>query len=313
MENKAHALIAGLFTILLLAGAVFIGIWLNRDRVQWVPYLIATKMSVPGLNPQASVRYRGLDVGKVDDLGFDPKETGQILIHIRVQPDTPITQSTYATLGYQGVTGIAYIDLDDDGSSKERVSSTKKKVAPIEMRPGVIDQLQTRGLAILAQTEEMAKRINSLLEPENREAILTAVNNVGGAAKQLETIPKQMQPTLSKLPALTAQAQEALSSLASLSKDAKVLAVNLNEITARLNQTGGALDNISDSASRFGGVATRLEYDLPSLTNDAHASMRNLNRTLDNLNEHPSSLLFGAPPPVPGPGEAGFVAPAGKP
>ena len=46
---------------------MLIGLWLNRDRVERVPYEIATKLSIPGLNPQAAVRYRGLDVGKVDE------------------------------------------------------------------------------------------------------------------------------------------------------------------------------------------------------------------------------------------------------
>jgi phospholipid/cholesterol/gamma-HCH transport system substrate-binding protein len=37
--------------------------------------------------------------------------------------------------------------------------------------------------------------------------------------------------------------------------------------------------------------------------------MRKLNDTLDNLNERPSSVLFGAPPAAPGPGEPGFTPP----
>jgi phospholipid/cholesterol/gamma-HCH transport system substrate-binding protein len=309
MENKAHALMAGLFTILLLIGAVFIGIWLNRDRVHWVPYLIATRMSVPGLNPQASVRYRGLDVGNVESLGFDPKEAGKILIRIRVQPDTPITQSTYATLGYQGVTGIAYVDLDDDGTSNVSLPSTKTKVAPIEMRPGILNQLQTRGLAILAQTEEMAKRINDMLEPENRKAILSTFNNVSEAANEIKSLSKQMQPTLAKLPALTGQAQQALNSLSGLAQEAKILSGNLNDISAQLKQPGGTLDSLTASTAQFGAVASRLEFDLLPLSTDVRTSMRNLNNTLDNLNRHPDSVLFGAPPPVPGPGESGFTAP----
>jgi len=66
----------------------------------------ASLRSVPGLNPQAVVRYRGLDIGRVEAISFDPKVPGQILIHIGIRPDTPITKSTYATLGTQGVTGV---------------------------------------------------------------------------------------------------------------------------------------------------------------------------------------------------------------
>src|SRR5690349_13920435 len=138
MENKAHALMAGIFTIALLIAAILIGLWFNRDRVQWVPYELVTKLSVPGLNPQAAVRYRGLDIGKVDEITFDPEVPGQIRIHIRIKPDTPITQSTYGTLGYQGVTGIAYVQLDDDGSRPTKVPSSKDHIARIQMRPSLL-------------------------------------------------------------------------------------------------------------------------------------------------------------------------------
>ena len=66
MENKAHALLAGLFTLILLIIAILVALWFNRDKGGRIPYEMATKLSVPGLNPQAAVRYRGLNVGRVD-------------------------------------------------------------------------------------------------------------------------------------------------------------------------------------------------------------------------------------------------------
>ncbi len=310
MENKSHALMAGLFTIVMLVAAIAIGLWLDRDRIEWVPYQIATKLSIPGLNPQAAVRYRGLDVGKVDDITFDPQVVGQILVHISVRPDTPITQSTFATLGYQGVTGIAYVVLDDDGSRPVKVHSSKQQIARIEMRPSLFDQLQSRGLKILEQTEEVAKRINHLLEPNNQKAILAAFDNVSKAAVTLETIPQQLAPTLAKLPALTTQAQQTLSSLNTLSKDASALTSSLDGVTTKLQTPGGPIDTLSATAERLGSVAGKLEHDTLPLANDARSSIRALNRTLNNLSEHPQSVLFGAPAIAPGPGEPGFAAPS---
>ncbi len=310
MENKSHALMAGLFTIVLLIAAVLIGLWLNRDRVEWVPYQIATKLSIPGLNPQADVRYRGLDVGKVDDITFDPQVVGQILVHISVRPDTPITQSTFATLGYQGVTGIAYVQLDDDGSRPVRVQSSKQRIARIEMRPSVFDQLQSRGLAILKQTEEVTRRINSMLDPENRKAIMAAFDNVSKAATEIETIPRRLEPALAKLPALETQAQQTLNSLDTLSRNASALTGSLNGLSTKLQTPGGPIDTFTASADRLGSVADKLEHDTLPLASDVRSSIRALNRTLNTLNERPQSVLFGAPPTAPGPGEPGFAAPS---
>jgi phospholipid/cholesterol/gamma-HCH transport system substrate-binding protein len=306
MENKSHALIAGVFTLALLGAVVAIAMWLNRDRVQWVPYEIATKLSIPGLNPQAAVRYRGLDVGKVDDIIFDPKAVGQILVHISVKPDTPITKSTYATLGYQGVTGIAYVQLDDDGSQPVRLPSSEDKVARIEMRPSLFDELQTRGLAILKQTEEIARRINDTLTPENQAAILNAFNSVSKAATEIETIPRQLQPTLARLPQLTTQAQQSLASVDALSRDARSLTTSLNRLATTLQAPNGPINQIGTAAEQVGAVAGRLENEALPLATDVRSSLRALNRTLEGLNERPQSVLFGSPAATPGPGEPGF-------
>lgn len=302
MENKSHALLAGLFTIALLVAAISIGAWLNRDQEGWVPFQIATKLSIPGLNPQAAVRYRGLDVGKVEDIYFDPQVAGQILIRINVRPDTPITQSTYATLGYQGVTGIAYVQLDDDGSRPVKVESDEQNMARIEMRPSVFEQLQNRGLAILEQTETITKQINNLLAPANQQAILDAFDNISKASNELGNIPRQLQPTLAKLPALTTQAQQTLGSLNTLSKD-------ISALTNALRAEEGPLELVGNAAAQVGSAADKLEHETLPLMNDARSSLRALNRTLDSISERPQSVLFGSPDVAPGPGEAGFSAP----
>jgi len=279
MENRAHALLAGLFTLALLVTAVLMGVWLNRDRIERVPYEIATKLPIPGLNPQAAVRYRGLDVGKVEKITFDPDEPGQILIHISVSKETPVMQSTYAFLGYQGVTGIAYVQMDDDGSKPEKLSSSKKQITRIEMRPGLLDKIQTRGLAILEETELLAKRFNAMFDAPNQKKMLDAFEDVSQAAKKVGTIPTQLEPTI-----------------------------------AKLNASNGPLEKIAAAAERLDTTVGNVEQEtLPrvnSLANDARTTLRSLDRTVEQLSQHPQSILFGPPPVQPGPGEPGFVAPS---
>ena len=113
MENKAHALAAGIFVIAVAALLAGLAMWLTRDQTDYRVYELSSKESVSGLQPQAAVRYKGVAVGKVQSIGFDPQTTGHVLIRIAVNTDAPISPTTFATLGYQGVTGLAHIQLDD--------------------------------------------------------------------------------------------------------------------------------------------------------------------------------------------------------
>lgn len=303
MENKAHAIIAGLFTLAMLAAVVLAALFFNRDREVRVPYQIATTLSVPGLNPQAAVRYRGLEVGRVDRIGFDPNVAGQILVDISVRPDTPVTRSTFATLGYQGVTGLAYVQLDDQGSDPVRVASSKEQLARIELRPSLLDSLQTRGLAILGQTEELTKRLGTLLSDENQQTILTAFTNVSRAASAFEGLPRQLEPTLAAMPVLAGEAQRSLAALTRLARNADQLATGLQGQEGAIARVGAAADDVSAAADRF-------TLEVLPLTTDVRGSLRVLNRTLNGLTERPQSILFGGPGVLPGPGETGFRPPA---
>ncbi|NGZ88567.1 MlaD family protein [Duganella aceris] len=310
MENRSHALTTGFFTITLLIAAILFGLWFNRDRVERVPYVIATAQSVPGLNPQAPVRYRGLEVGKVGDIRFDPKVTGQILVTLDINTDAPITNTTFATLGYQGVTGIAFIQLDDDKVGSPRLATSTDAPARIPLRQGFFDQLEKRGKEILSQTEEVTRRLNTLLSPENQKTMLAAFSDVSATANEYRELPKKLQPTIDKLPALANQAQQTLHSL-----DAAV--VDINRLTTGLQAPGGPIDRVAGTVERMGtsvdAVAGGLELDtLPqvnSLADDTRSSMRALRKTMNKINDRPQSLIFGAPGALPGPGEEGFTAP----
>jgi len=309
MENRSHALMTGFFTITLLVAAVLFGLWFNRDRVERVPYQLATTQAVPGLNQQAAVRYRGLDVGKVASIVFDPKLPGQILVNMNINPETPITKTTYAVLGYQGVTGLAYIQLDDEQVGSPLLSTSADNPSRIPLRPGLFDQIDKRGKQILTQIEEVSTRLNGLLSPENQKTILAAFSDVSETAKAYRELPQQLQPTIAQLPALTQQAQKTLNSFAAF-------AANADRLTTSLQAPGGPIERASNTVDRVGlsleAVTSGVELDaLPhviSLSDETRSSMRALKNTMNKLNERPQSILFGAPGTPPGPGEAGFSA-----
>jgi phospholipid/cholesterol/gamma-HCH transport system substrate-binding protein len=307
MENRSHALMAGFFTIGLLVATVLIAIWFGRDKIQRTPYEIATKMEVSGLNLQAAVRYKGIKVGSVTAIDFDPKTPGVIIIRLEVMDSTPITKSTYATLGYQGVTGIAYILLDDDGSQSAPLLLSDSSLPRIPLKPGLFQDMQDRGIAILTQTEELTKRLNLLLDPKNQQSVTAAVDNISKTAAAWQSLPSKIEPTLNKLPALSEQAQQTLASVKQVSDSAGKLSTSLNQLSANLQAPNGPLAKLNDSVDQ---ISSGLTYEtLPKvnvLTSDARATFRNLNRTAESLNERPQSILFGKPAPQPGPGEPGF-------
>lgn len=316
MENKAHALAAGTFVLVVAALLVALAWWLSREGWVRVPYELSSRDAVSGLNLQASVRFKGVQVGKVTDIRFDPKVPGNVLVRIAVDANAPITQSTFGTLGFQGVTGIAHVQLDDGPGSKEPLVSVDGEVPRIPMRPGLVGRITDRGTHLLEQVEEATRRINQLLSPENQQLLMTAVGNAGDTAKGYRQLADDLRAVLQAPPGVAkVTVPELLNSTRGTLQSLQATSDETRQAVKRLNEPGGTVDKLGQGAEALAQSANTLNAStLPRLNrmgDDATRAARQLGRTAANLNENPQSLLFGTGAVPPGPGEPGFVQPAG--
>ncbi len=303
MENRAYALAAGLFTLLLGAGVVVTAMWFSGNTVETVNYVLESKFAVTGLNVQAPVRLRGVDVGKVRNIEFDPENSGQILVGIDVKAGTPITRGTFAQLGSQGVTGLAYVMLDDDGKKPEPLPPSGAKNDRIPVHQAFLDQLSGSGKDLLAEVGEVGRRLNTLLDGKNQAQLMRTLASLETATQGIATLTRHLEPGMKEFPALTADARKTL-------QRADALLVNLNTLTQQLSQHTDTLERVAKSAEQIGGSAQSLSAEtLPRISvllDELAHNSRNLDRLLSNLNDQPTSLVFGRAPPPPGPGEQGF-------
>jgi phospholipid/cholesterol/gamma-HCH transport system substrate-binding protein len=282
VENRAYALAAGSFTLLLAAALVAAGLWFRRDDVRFVQYVVTTTNSVSGLKTEAPVRYRGVDVGRVEAIKIEPGVSGRIYIRIGVQEDTPITRSTYAQLGYQGVTGLAYVSLNDDGASSELLKAGGGEPPRIDLRPSVFDS----SLDLVAAVNELSGRMNDLLSEENRRLVTRVLGGIERASRQTTELAERLQPGAEKL----------FVEIGALSRKLEERSQAFDRMAASLEEVGVAARSFNDETlPRFNALVEQLNRDT-----------RALDRVLNAVGENPQSFVFGAPRGRPGPGEPGF-------
>lgn len=300
MENRSHALIAGLFVILLSAAMAVTATWLSGETTDHAHYILTSDGSVSGLNPQAAVRFRGVKVGKVEDIGFDPENSRFIRIRIGVDRNVPLTKGVFAQLGYQGVTGLAYIQLDDDGNQPELLQTNEIDLARIPMRTSTLDNIVITGQDLLNSVNEAVKRMNHLLNDQNQERFSHLLENMENATADFGSFTEQLQPNLKSLPELTSKTNSLLGNTDKLVK-------NINHVVEKIGRQGGIIDDLSQSAEELSDIIPMVQEAIDGVKN----STRSVDRVLLQLEEQPRSLIFGKVPPPPGPGENGFISPQG--
>jgi phospholipid/cholesterol/gamma-HCH transport system substrate-binding protein len=307
MENRAHALAAGLFTLALAAALALWGFWLSgRGQHYREPYVIVSRTAVTGLAEQAPVRYLGVDVGRVTSIRLDPDQPQTILVRVNLRPEARITDRTYAQLGYQGVTGLSYVDLRDEGPGRV-LTTNGRRPATIPMRPSLLQQVGASGEELMLSARDAAQRLAEVLNAENQARFASTLRNVDEATSQFAAMQRTVAPALRGLPALSQQLEGVLAR-------ADVLVGNLNQLTVQAQKQAEALDSVARAARELGAVATDVhDVTLPR----ANRMIDRLTRSGESLDEllraqrnQPLGLLLGAPPPAPGPGEPGFGAAA---
>ena len=339
MENKAHAFAAGLFVLVVTAMLVALAAWLTRDTGVRRIYEISSPEAVTGLQSQAAVRYRGVAIGKVADIGFDPETVGNIRVRIAVDDNAPITSSTFATLGFQGVTGLAFVQLDDTGQSKVLLPSNGNRPARIPMRPSLLSKLSDQGVAILTQVEQTSLRVNQLLSPENQKQLMATIAGFGQSAGSVQQMSERIQklsgtmegilnaqlgPERVSIPQFMQDATVTMKSLSTTSvgidqtaAEFRKTAQEITRLSERLNAPGGVVDRLAEGAGAMTAAGQAFSgATLPRLnrtSEDASRTARQVTRAVSALSDNPQALLFGNGSSAPGPGEAGFSFPKGTP
>src|SRR5690606_34308722 len=200
MENRAYALAAGLFTLVLSAALVAAALWLRGEPIAQDRYVLHTRRSVTGLNAQADVRYRGVEVGKVETIRFDPDDPRTILVGISVREGTPLMRSTYAELAPQGITGLSYVQLVDDGASAELRDPADPAQARIELRPSFFERFSGSGEQAIGRIGAVAGKLETWLDEESRAQALRTLAALERAAGDVSAVSREMRAGAQAVP-----------------------------------------------------------------------------------------------------------------
>lgn len=312
MESRAHALAAGLF-MLLMGACVGLAVWyLSSDSERGRDYVLATTSNVGGLSPQAQVRYRGIRVGKVQDISISAADPREIHVRIDIPERYPVTAATRARLSYLGVTGLALIDLEDDGSDPAPLEAG----ARIPLGASQFDALGAQANDTMVVLRQVLVRLTVLLDESNLERISASLANLQSASGRLDA-------SLAGVPAVLVQVQrmmertQALMSSQNIERVGRILAHAEQtssegaQLARELRALVGSMKQLSDHMDALAQTTGRQVSDdtLPSLQaliDEAQRNSRQLGRVLGELEASPQMLLLGREAARPGPGEAGF-------
>lgn len=308
MSRNSHALVTGLFLLIFVSLTAVAIFWMGHLNEKRDVYTIATRSSVSGLNPQSTVFFQGIAIGKVLNIQFDPNNSNIILIPIEVDTNILLTRGVYATLRLKGVTGLNQIELADTGKIHERLPPNDDNPAyRIPMRQSMTERLLDSGEQLLAKADHLMMRLDGLLNDENTENIGGILVNLRTLSDKLNNLDKSIDTALLGIPALSRDAQGTLKHINQLTIELQSLSKEIRTLSIKTGQFTDKAGYFADTGKDMGELMTNSTLPkLNQLLTDLQITSKQIRATANFLEKNPQSLLMGRETNVPAPGEPDY-------
>ncbi len=308
METKVNFALVGAFVLVLGAALVAGVLWLaSGGGFQEKPtlYLALVGESVSGLNVNAPVKYRGVDVGKVRAIRLDPENPEQVRLLFAIERGTPIKEDTVAVLRTQGLTGIAYVELDGGTlASPPLRASAPGELPVIRTKPSLAARLEDVLTTVLAKLDTTSETLNKILSDDNLASFKSTLADLSTVARTLAANRAAIDAAIANAARTFDNAARASDQLgpvvAQVGRSAEAFE-RMSDVTATASTNAGkTVDALGADLQRFTGEALP---ELERLLGELNVLSASLRRLSEKVEGSPGGLLWGRRPVPPGPGE----------
>jgi phospholipid/cholesterol/gamma-HCH transport system substrate-binding protein len=317
MARKNSNFLIGLFvTTGVVLGVVAI-IWVGASKYfeEGTLYVTYFDESVQGLQVDSRVKYRGVDIGKVQSIGVAPdRKLVEVVMKIDLggeSGDKLVTQLRAA-----GITGIVFIELDRRKPEDiillppkgmetrypvigSQLSQAKQMLSSVDRIMDQIEQVDLKGIS--DQVKETSKAMENFLAGKQMTGILTKLDSTVGS---LDRGMKRIDGILAggKIENVLDEAEKGFGEARQGLEETRRTIAEIHKLVATVQ---GEVQNLktaefSDRAGKLiQGIDRRtrgMKTDFERTTEEIRQAVDSLKLLLDRLQANPSDLIFSKPP-----------------
>lgn len=248
METRANFVLIGAFVFLALGAMALFSVWISKAQFarEYSVYDVVFNGAVNGLTEGGEVRFNGIKVGEVTQLGLDQDNPSQVIARIRIDSSTPVRVDSKAVLNFQGITGVTYIQISSGDVSQPLLKpGPPQNPARITTEETQLDKLFAGGEDVIASSAETLQRFSIVLSDEN----IRHFSNI-----------------LENLDAITAQAAE----------NGRLV----EDVRRAVRALGQAGDTVNQAAISIDTASTNFDQRFAAITSDAVAFLDSADKAI---------------------------------
>jgi len=305
METRASHILVGSFVLAFLAGLVAFAIWIAKVDLdaEYRDYDIYFDGSVSGLYKRSIVYYSGIPVGDVRDITLAPHDAQKVRVWIRLRAEVPVTEGAKARLEFQGLTGVAYIELKGGPPGGASIVATEDQERPVIGAEASAFQAVFEGAPDLVNKAiEAVVQVQKLLSDENIASVSSMLENTDQLSANLARGTNDIEMVVAEARAVLVKATEAADNISKLAASGNALVEQdgerlVNEAVATLKAATEMIQRIDDLvAANEESITQFVGGSLPEVSRmivDLRSTAQSLSRLMKRLEQDPAKIIFG--------------------
>jgi phospholipid/cholesterol/gamma-HCH transport system substrate-binding protein len=277
METKANYVAVGAFVLISMLGLVIALLWLAgaQYREEYAYYRTYFSGSVTGLGKGTTVRYNGIDVGRVSQLDFDPEDPKRVIVTMQMAPSLPIHNDSLASIASEGLTGGSFVEID--GGSKNApvlAPGPEGEVPVIRSKPSTLQEIEQSAPQLVAKLNHAADRLNDVLSDSNRKAFADTLQHLN----KLTGVLDKDSPAI----------DHALLNISSASDKLNVDLGDLHQVLGHADEATIKIDHVATDLDTQVNSAQIAQF-----VTESRALVQSLTVLSNKIGHEPSSIIFG--------------------
>ncbi len=294
----------GLFVTVGVIIGVSIIVWIGASQYfeKGTMYITYFDESVQGLQKDSSVKYRGVEVGRIVKIGVAP-DNKLIEVVMKVNLKDDVVRNTVVQLKAVGITGIVFVELDQQQPDAVKLSpkiSFEAEYPIIPSRPSETKQILSGIYEVIEKISDVdfhgiSEKIKTTAQSADEffagAQMRRVMSNLESSTAALDKSMKRLDKIMAEgnLAGAIVEARQALAEARSL-----LTKLNTDVKDMRLKDTAAKANQLMDALGR---TARTSAVDVQTATENLRRASESLDRLLERIEANPSDLFFSKPAP----------------
>lgn len=304
MHSRANYTVVGLFVVTLGIALVATGLWFSSDysRDDEVRYLVIPDEPMTGLLRNSPVKYQGVDIGRVRELGLN--DLGEVQLVISVQRKVPVRADSRVRLASQGLTGMSHLELLPGTDAAGPPVTGDRPLPVLPNAPSLRSRLEKAVEQSFSGVDRLARQLEAVLSDDSVESFGATMQHMERITGVFADNANDFARTVREAGLLAEEARQAITGAPELIDRVQESLDGFDETARRVGEAAESLAKAGEGGSR---TLDEVGREIIPQVNELLRDLRDLARTMERLgrelSEQPSRVIFGSPQKEPGPGE----------